>query len=123
MKLMRDSGWIGINGIAAAVLLAVLAGCGGGGSGDGRPADAGNYFQDAPAGVASLYKANCVNCHGSDLQGRVGANTNLQKVGSRMDASEIVNQIEQGKGVMPGFSDSLTEEEITALADWLAEKR
>lgn len=110
-----------LKGVAAAALLAALAGCGGGGSGEGKPL--GNALQDAPADVASLYKANCVNCHGSELQGRVGASTNLQNVGSRMTADEIVARIEQGKGVMPGFSDRLTEEEVTALANWLAGKQ
>lgn len=106
--------YIALKWLAAAALLAVAAGCGGG---------KGELLQDAPAEIAALYKARCLNCHGSELQGRVGANTNLQRVGSRMSAAEIAAQIEHGEGVMPGFADSLTKGEIQGLADWLAGKQ
>ncbi|MCR2806116.1 c-type cytochrome [Paenibacillus soyae] len=119
MNLLRGYGWVVIKGLGAAVLLTALAGCGG--SGDAKPA--GNALQDAPAEVASLYKANCVSCHGTDLQGKIGEKTNLQKVGERMTAAEIITQIEQGSGVMQGFSDKLTEAEISSLANWLAGKK
>jgi cytochrome c551 len=101
--------------IGTIMLLAIAAGCGGGSETDA--------LQDAPPEVASLYKAECLSCHGSDLQGRVGPNTNLEKVGSRMSVSEIVTQIEQGESVMQGFADQLTKEEIQSLADWLSGKK
>lgn len=105
-------------GIAAAGLLA-LAGCGG--EGDSAAEKSGAL--DGPAGVVSVYMANCVSCHGTGLQGRVGPATNLQKIGARMTASDITQQIEQGEGSMPSFKDRLTSEEIAGLADWLASKR
>lgn len=107
--------------IGTAALLAFAAGCGGGGSGGGGSKT--NALQDAPAEVAALYKAECLSCHGTDLQGRVGPKTNLEKVGSRMSVDEIVAQIEQGEGVMQGFADQLTKEEIQGLADWLSGKK
>ncbi|MNZ86013.1 Cytochrome c-551 precursor [compost metagenome] len=97
---------------AAAGLLLVLTGCG-----------EGKNELNGPTKTMAVYKANCVSCHGSELQGRVGPNTNLQKVGARMSAADITEQIEQGEGSMPAFKDRLTEEEIGALAEWLSGKK
>ncbi|WP_169083575.1 c-type cytochrome [Paenibacillus sp. PL91] len=104
--------------IASSGLLLALAGCGGGGE-DTQKGSA----LDGPDEVVSVYKANCVSCHGTGLQGRVGPATNLQKVGSRMSAADIAEQIEQGDGSMPSFKDRLTAEEIAGLSDWLAGKK
>jgi cytochrome c551 len=108
--------------IASSGLLLALAGCGGGDGGTQK-----SSALDGPDEVVSVYKANCVSCHGTGLQGRVGPATNLQKVGSRMSAADIAEQIEQGGrskgGSMPSFKDALTAEEIAGLSDWLAEKK
>ncbi|WP_240941896.1 cytochrome c [Paenibacillus sp. HB172176] len=85
--------------------------------------DPGSGLKDAPAAVAALYKAQCISCHGTELQGRVGASTNLQHVGARMDEAAITKQIQNGGGVMPAFKKSLTDEEINSLAAWLATKK
>lgn len=102
---------------ASAGLMLALAACGGGGDTEGGSA------LEGPSGAVSVYKANCVSCHGTGLQGRVGPATNLQKVGSRMSASEITQQLEKGEGSMPAFKDRLTPEEIAGLSDWLASKK
>lgn len=104
--------WIKI--LASAAILTLAAGCGG-----AKP----DALQDAPSEVAALYKAECLSCHGSDLQGKVGPKTNLEKVGARMNVSEIVIQIEQGEALMPAFADQLTKEEIQGLAEWLSGKK
>ncbi|WP_138755270.1 c-type cytochrome [Paenibacillus sinopodophylli] len=103
---------------AASILLLVLAGCGSG-SGD-KPSVS---PVEGPQEIVSVYKANCVSCHGTGLQGRVGPATDLRKVGARMSAADITKQIEEGEGSMPAFQDRLTAEEITGLADWLASKK
>lgn len=104
--------------IAAAMLAVLLAACGNNGS---KPSSAAHM--DAPEKTGAVYKANCVSCHGSDLQGRMGAQTNLQQVGARMSEPEIAEQIKHGGRSMPSFEDRLTDEQINALAAWLAGKK
>ncbi|MDQ6421180.1 cytochrome c [Paenibacillus sp. LHD-117] len=107
--------------VFAIILLAIAAGCGGPLQGK----KSGKALSDAPAETAALYQSRCLSCHGSELQGRVGSETNLQQIGSRLSADEIAVQIRDGgqEGLMPAFGDQLTEEEIKGLADWLASKQ
>ncbi|MFD1956439.1 c-type cytochrome [Paenibacillus thailandensis] len=105
--------------LAGALLLvaAVLTACG------GESKEASAPHMDAPPDTAAVYAANCVSCHGSDLQGRMGPGTNLQQVGSRMNEQEIADQIANGSKRMPAQKDRLSEEEIAGLAAWLAQKK
>ncbi|QAY68095.1 c-type cytochrome [Paenibacillus protaetiae] len=102
---------------ASLLLVTALSACSGGSGSGGTP------HMDAPPDTAAVYKANCVSCHGSDLQGRVGPDTNLQKVGARMTEAELVEQITDGGSRMPSQKGRVTEQEIAALAAWLAQKK
>ena len=75
------------------------------------------------AGTPQAFKSNCVSCHGTDLQGRMGATTNLTKVGQRMTKDQITAQIKQGGGGMPAFSGRLSDAQIEELAAWLSAKK
>lgn len=106
--------------VAAAASLLFASGCGGGSSSSGG---ASSSELSGPAETLALYRNNCVNCHGAELQGRMGNVTNLSEVGSRVTEAEIEAQIKSGSGAMPAFADRLGEEEIKALASWLAEQK
>jgi mono/diheme cytochrome c family protein len=75
---------------------------------------------DATA-AETLVKANCISCHGDQLQGAVGPS--LQKVGSTLSSDELYTIVSKGKGIMPAFKDTLAEEEIANVAQWLAQKK
>ncbi|OAB43607.1 c-type cytochrome [Paenibacillus glacialis] len=73
------------------------------------------------AAAETLVKANCISCHGDQLQG--GAGPNLQKIGSTLSPEEIYSLVGKGKGIMPAFKGSLKEEEIANVAQFLATKK
>lgn len=95
-------------------IILIMIGCGGGKE---------RSALDGPADVMEVYRANCVNCHGTELQGKIGPKTNLQEVGKHMSATDITGQIERGGETMPPFKDRLTDEQIAGLAEWLAGKK
>lgn len=72
---------------------------------------------DADAAM-QLYKANCLSCHGAELQGKFGPA--LAKVGSTLSKEQIYKRIEQGGGGMPKFAGKLTDDQLANLANWLA---
>ncbi|MGO4108204.1 c-type cytochrome [Paenibacillus sp. YAF4_2] len=107
-------------GILLSTVVAVLLTACGNNGGTGSSAISTSHM-DAPEKTGAVYRANCVSCHGSDLQGRMGAQTNLQQVGARMTKPQIVEQIKHGGRSMPP-QNRLTDEQIEGLAEWLAGK-
>jgi|ERR1700730_284823 len=74
--------------------------------------------QDSGAGV---YKAKCATCHGQDGSGNTPVGKSLKvadlrsvEVQKKTDA-ELAQSIGEGKGNMPSFKSSVTEDEIRAL--------
>lgn len=67
-----------------------------------------------------IFANNCASCHGNNLEGNVGPN--LTKVGAKYSSEEIQEIIKNGKGQMPA-GILKEDEEIVAVADWLADKK
>ncbi len=70
---------------------------------------------------ASVYKAKCVTCHGQDGSGNTPVGKSLQvadlrsaEIQKKSDA-ELSQTIAEGKGNMPAFKDSITEDQIRAV--------
>ena len=106
----------------AAVLLAALglggSACGGGNDGaDTREPDDTAPADNTAAHAESVYKANCLSCHGADLGGGLGPE--LKNVDQRLSADELFTVIKEGRGQMPAFGGSLSDEEIQALVEWI----
>ncbi|MCI1777827.1 cytochrome c [Paenibacillus lautus] len=123
-------------GLLFVVLLTTFAfaavACGGNDTSEPAPAPAENGGQAPEEGATggdatndeamTLYNANCMACHATDLAG--GGNfPSLQNVGSKYDASEIAGIISNGRNGMPAFQGRLTEDEINVLSQWLAAKK
>jgi cytochrome c551 len=77
----------------------------------------------AKVDAESLVKANCISCHGDTLDGRGAPNKNLQKVGAKLSKEQIAEKIANGGGGMKAFKDTLKENEIAAISEWLAAKK
>ncbi|WP_027417587.1 c-type cytochrome [Aneurinibacillus terranovensis] len=69
---------------------------------------------------AIMAKSSCESCHGQNLQG--GAGPNLQKVGSKLSEEQIVKQIKNGSGSMPGglIKD---DKDIQTVAKYLSQQK
>lgn len=72
--------------------------------------------------AVAIFKVHCISCHAADLSGRVGEQSNLQKVGDRLDKQQIKNIIINGGKAMPAQT-KLTEDEVELLANWLVTKK
>lgn len=126
-----------LSGIA---LIAVLSACGGnktatpapggttggtttGGATTPAPGSAAGGATAGTVDAQAVFKQNCIACHGDNLEGKMGGNTNLQKVGSRRTRDQIAAQINNGGNGMMAFKGKLSDNEINSLADWLAAKK
>lgn len=75
--------------------------------------------QPANMNPEAIYKKSCISCHGGNLEGKSGPN--LQKVGASMSEQDILNQIINGGGRMPG--GLVDNDQAKALAKWLSKKK
>ncbi|MBO8173167.1 MAG: c-type cytochrome [Bacillaceae bacterium] len=94
-----------------------------GGEADGDAAEGGDETVDADfdaAAAEQAYQANCLACHGAELEGTVGPG--LTDVGARLSQDEIYNIIVNGQGQMPAQAQ-LSEDEAQNMAAWLAAKK
>lgn len=111
--------------ITGIVLAIGLSACGGNKTDTGtndKPAENNNGGTTVNTAEAeSLYGKNCVSCHAVDLAGGMGPN--LQHVGADMSLEQITTQINNGGNGMPGYKGQLKDEEIAALAAWLADHK
>ncbi|MFQ3215410.1 MAG: mono/diheme cytochrome c family protein [Marivirga sp.] len=66
-----------------------------------------------------IYLAECKKCHGVD--GKKGLFKSPDLSATKLNLSEKVAWIKQGKGVMPGYDGKLSDEEIKSVAAYLDE--
>jgi cytochrome c551 len=114
--------------LAGLALAFTLAACGGAKNENTTPApdntnQGTNGGGAATANAETIYKQNCVSCHGQNLEGVLPGNTNLQKVGGKLTRDQILTKIQNGGNGMPAFKSTLKADQIDALSDWLAAKK
>ena len=100
------------NWIPAGLLLLFFASCGGN---DSKKTEGGA----PPSAGESVYEAQCVRCHGSN--GKLGLSGAKDLTVTTLTPDEMVQVISDGAkgGMMPGFKESLSAEEIKAVADYI----
>jgi mono/diheme cytochrome c family protein len=74
---------------------------------------------EKPTDGKSIFTANCGSCHTLADAGTTG------KVGPDLDDAKppkdlVVERVTNGQGVMPSFKDSLDEQQIQAVADYVS---
>ncbi len=78
--------------------------------------DCSSTTSDQTSGAEMIYINRCARCHGIDgKKGRKGAK-DLTK--STKTLEYRINQLKEGKGKMPSFSDRLTEDQIKEVAQY-----
>jgi mono/diheme cytochrome c family protein len=111
--------------IALGFAIAVLSGCGGGSDEASSPpppaATATETGGDQAMSGAQLFSDNCESCHGANgTGGHVGPD--LQKSSVAESLAKVEKQVRNGKGVMPSFSNVLSDEEIDTVAHYVVEQ-
>jgi len=74
---------------------------------------------EAPTDGKSIFTANCGSCHtlaDAGTNGKVGPNLDDAKPPKEL----VIQRVTNGQGVMPSFKDSLDEQQIQAVADYVS---
>jgi mono/diheme cytochrome c family protein len=74
---------------------------------------------EEPTDGESIFTANCASCHtlaDAGTTGTVGPNLD----DSRPSQELVVDRVTNGRGAMPAFEDSLDEQQIQAVAEYVA---
>ena len=72
--------------------------------------------------AAALYKQQCAKCHAADGKGIESLeppDMTTAEWHTKTTDQQIETSIKEGKGIMPGFSDSLSAAQITALVKFV----
>ncbi|MFS0865607.1 PQQ-binding-like beta-propeller repeat protein [Fredinandcohnia sp. 179-A 10B2 NHS] len=76
-----------------------------------------NHGEDSAENVGlKIYGNNCLACHGAE---GAGGHNGPKLQGLDWDREAVINQVKNGKGSMPGFEGTLSEEEIKAVTDYV----
>ncbi|HMG42836.1 MAG TPA: PQQ-binding-like beta-propeller repeat protein [Acidimicrobiales bacterium] len=81
----------------------------------GSPTPSDGEGESAASGE-EIYQERCASCHGGDGGG--GSGPALERVADRLSLEDHLEIVEEGRGAMPGWNGTLTEEEIQAVVDY-----
>ena len=100
------------------ILLLIASACGGNSMAGSKEK---SESLKGPEDAVAVYKQTCMQCHGAELEGRMGPETNLQKIGARLTREDILDTIHNGgpRGGMPAIK-TIEEADAEKVAAWLA---
>jgi mono/diheme cytochrome c family protein len=70
-----------------------------------------------------VYKQVCARCHGADLEGGLGPALGEGSNSEEQDDEFLRLTITDGRGRMPSFSSTLTEEQIERVIDFIRKEQ
>jgi cytochrome c6 len=89
-----------------------------------------NALSSAAFDADALFNSKCAKCHGKDgrsktMRGRLAHSRDLSSSEWQNDVSDerIFNSISNGKGKMPSFKKSLSEDQINSLVTFVRRLR
>jgi len=113
--------------LLALLLVLGLAACGGGGGDDDAGDDAATPAAEEPAAGddeggegRQVFASSCGGCHTLEAAGTSGT-VGPPLDGHDLDREEIEEQVREGGGAMPAFEGTLSDEEIEAVSDFVAQ--
>ena len=74
-------------------------------------------ISDSPQMGQEIYSKLCVECHGDD--GKKGLYKSPDLTASQLSEEEMRSFIKAGKGIMRGYENDMTEEQLQALVGYL----
>ena len=77
----------------------------------------------ADASGAQIYEQVCSNCHGSDLSGGIGPSLGDGSNASSEDDAFLELTITRGRGRMPSFQNTLSDEQIERVIDFIRDQQ
>jgi mono/diheme cytochrome c family protein len=102
--------------VLSLALFGALAACGGGSSSGGTATPSGGAMETVKG--AEMYAEFCAGCHGADGSGGAGG----PAVTGQTDVAQVESVVRDGDGSMPGFADEMSEDQITAVAQYLVDR-
>ena len=70
-----------------------------------------------------IYQQLCSNCHGDDLNGAIGGPIGAGSNAASQDDEFLVLTIERGRGRMPSFASTLTDDQIARVVEYVREQQ
>ena len=83
---------------------------------DGAPGTSQTTEGEAGDQGATVYRQRCAACHGGSGEGATGPS--MVDVDDRLTRDEHITVVREGRGSMPAWDRTLTEEEIEAVVDY-----
>jgi mono/diheme cytochrome c family protein len=78
---------------------------------------------DPDASGQAIYEQLCASCHRVDLSGRVGPSLGPGSESADQPDDSLILAVISGKGRMPSFGETLTEEQVLRVVGYIREKQ
>ena len=72
---------------------------------------------------AEIYRQLCANCHRDDLNGGVGVAIGAGSNAASQDDEFLILTVERGRGRMPSFNSTLTDDQIVRVVEYVREQQ